>query len=41
MQNTHLTPTGLLDPGGVIHLSWVGIIIVSTVSDCFHVGKLY
>lgn len=41
MQHIHLTLMGLLNPGGVVHLSWVGMIIVSTLSDCFHAGKLY
>ena len=40
MQHIHLTFMGLLDPGGVVHLSCVRMIIVSTVSDCFHAGKL-
>ena len=31
MQHIHLTFMGLLDPGGVVHLSWVGMIIVSSV----------
>ena len=31
MQHTHLTLMGPLDPGGVVHLSWVGIVILSTI----------
>ena len=42
MQHTLLTLMGLLDPGGVVLLSWVGIVILSTImSDFFHAGKLY
>ena len=29
MQHTHLTLMGLLDPGGVVHLSWVGMVILA------------
>ena len=30
-----------LEPGGVLHLSLVGMVIVNTVSDWFIAGKLY
>ena len=31
MQHSHLTLMGLLDPGDVVHLSWVGMVILSTI----------